>query len=101
MADGGAVHQESWPLSTSAGGEELELAATVAAAAEVLRAQPGETVDGQEQDGGQQPVDVRAGLEPVLAEAERLAGREVEGAQDLVDLLRGAVDASPPGDPAA
>ncbi len=45
----------------------------------------------------QQAVDVRAGLEPVLAEAERLADREVEGAQDLVDLLRGAMDASPAG----
>ncbi len=97
VADGGAVQQESWPLSTAAGGEELELAAAVAAAAEVLRAQPAETVDGQEQDGQQQPADVRAGLEPVLAEAVRLADREVEGAQDLVDLLRGAMDASPAG----
>ena len=47
--------------------------------------------------GQQQPADVRAGLEPVLAEAVRLADREVEGAQDLVDLLRGAMDASPAG----
>ena len=92
------MQQESWPLSTTAGGEELELAAAVAAAAEVLRAQAGETVDGQEQDGRQQQaVDVRAGLEPVLAEAERLAGRGVDGAQDLVDLLRGTVEASSAG----
>ncbi len=74
VADGGAVQQESWPLSTSAGGEELELAAAVAAAAEVLRAQPGETVDGQEQDGcaagGGRPVRPRAG-----AGRGRAAGR--------------------------
>jgi Ca-activated chloride channel family protein len=90
VADGGAVQQESWPLTTAHGGEGLELAVAVAAAAEVLRAEPGQA--GDPGDRG-----VRAGLEAVLVEAERLAGRDVESAQDLVDLLRAAVDASPTG----
>ena len=95
VAEGGAVQQRSWPLSTRGGDERVELAATVAAAAEVLRAQPGaDAVDGQEQEQ-QQPVDVAAGLEPVLAQAEQLAEREVEGAQELVDLLRQARGATP------
>lgn len=95
VAAGGEVQQRSWPLSTASGDERVELAATVAAAAEVLRAQPGSEVAGQGQGQEQQPVDARTGLEPVLAQAQGLADREVDGAQDLVDLLRDAMRATP------